>query len=351
MAISIIITASLLGLTQDNNLVQNWELGLQYSLPKEWKSTTKKGISTYIIPIEGGTAKVDLSAAMFHSEMSQWELIQSTMATQMKRTLENQWREEMLSVPLLLTKTNYSLKDQPTTALSGLLYSATPRKLLFNLVCDSNLYPAAESKWREVLLTFRTIDGKMPTSEDPNRKVDPAEFKNSNPKANRVVKLDPGRTKQKAYVKAPQAVEIETAGRMAILCFPKEWTAETLPNSQAVLKHPSIEDPVMIQAYSTLDSPTLERTLLSVAAGSLDEFTKVLKREETRPSTNAAGASVRQIWRFGTDNKSGLSTCIAGGQTDQLYWVLTYKHSGVLKSNMRKLVEGLVQAMSLEPKG
>src|SRR5690242_18114511 len=109
---------------QDKAVFRDDHLGLQFEHPKTWKVRKERNGSVFSIPLDGGTeATLQLFPAKFNDKADQWQLIQVDINRSLKRTVDKQWQEEYLTVPMLLTRSHYEVNGQTVSALVGLLYS------------------------------------------------------------------------------------------------------------------------------------------------------------------------------------------------------------------------------------
>src|SRR5258708_30520995 len=107
----------------DISTYSNPKLGLMFSYPKNWALlTNKKGETAGVMPIEGSTqaAHIEIYAIAYDKEKSVWQVGQDTINKTMKHDVVRQWEEEILGVPLLLTKMAYNNKTGSNVLLPGL---------------------------------------------------------------------------------------------------------------------------------------------------------------------------------------------------------------------------------------
>ncbi|MEJ5170149.1 MAG: hypothetical protein WHU10_04100 [Fimbriimonadales bacterium] len=336
------------GLLQATSTITPQGLGLQMDVPQSWKAVQRKGSLQLLLPPTLGGGRIELFTANFKKEPETWQAIESAMAAQLKRELVRQWQEELLGVPLLLTQTRWAAGDSSLAGLSGLLYAWTPRKLLFRLQTKEDAFAEALTAWRGVLATLRTLDGRLPAVEDPAKPWDPAELQKPAAPVPRT-RLEAPRSGQKAVELAPIAVPAVAGGRPAELRIPAGWTAQKTGDFEYALEHPDLPFPIRVEVFSTLDSPAPERTLLRASSDSLRRFTTVEKRVEGNPEANRAGASVRQVWRYGRGESGPVWTLEAVGSKERLYWLASAHGDGTLPAPLQKLLSSLLQSMSLEP--
>jgi hypothetical protein len=105
-----------------------------------------------------------------------------------------------------------------------------------------------------------------------------------------------------------------------------------------------------VSVLSSLDSDDPGRALNRAAIASLDLFTTVNKRiDSAKPTANAAGAVVSEVWRWGLDANGSIVGCNAVGVSGDYYWIFSY-HGTMPAPGTKdaKLLADLVKAMSVE---
>lgn len=326
------------------------ELGLTFQHPDNWKVVTKKGDTRINIPLAGGdVAQLLIFPRAFNSDIDTWNSVERDIAVQQKRTVESQTQEEIMRVPLLLTRVKYSDKGRAMQVLSGLVYSATPRKLLFRLIAPDGSFDVAEQAWRSALTTLRTLDGKMPNQEDPLRKVSAEEAKAATGTPGRITVIAPDTPKRVSLRKGTVAIDASAAGHKVQLRVPAGWTGERQPDGTVILRHPELSKPLTVSVLSSLDSDEPGRALNHATIVSLNAFVEVQKREDSKPLTNSAGALVAEVWRWGTDSNASISSCDAVGMSGDYYWLFSYRgNMPVPATKDAKLLEALMKIMSVE---
>jgi hypothetical protein len=371
---NIAILAAAIGISQgaavtppaDVTYRNEW-IGVSISHPPTWKVVEKKSDAWITIPLKEGTSHAGMSfvAATFGAEPDIWQKSQEHANGQLGFEVLRQWKEEILGVPLLLTKIRSgpgkltsAIKavpelpsDQPLVTLIGLVYSRTPRKLLFRLSAPENAYDEAEFVLRKALESLRTLDGSIPQPEDPSKpETAPTIEKPVAAPVKMPIGMVPGSEKPK-FVRAAKVHEVAISGKKVGLYFPEGWTLETAENGAMTLKSADPAIALAVTVSSTLDSDPAVRALIKASAESLKDFEKVVKREENYPKENRAGNTYIRIWRSG-EGKSGKVWSFEGvGGTNDFYFLVKNKGVGDLDASMRKAVEALLDQMSVEPIG
>jgi hypothetical protein len=304
----------------------NADLDLSFQHPGNWKvSTGKKGDSKFEIPLSGGgKATLEIFAIPFREPAERWQEYQMMANQNLKRTVDRQWQEEILGSPLLMTRIFYSVKSEPMATLVGLMYRAYPKKMNFRLTSSSAGYEEAEKSWRDALMTLRTMTGKMPEAENPDRIVDvtPVVKKPDHEKKVTVLSAKdpaPGRL-FKGRVKVP----CKAAGKDVELRLPDGWSAVPAENG-FTLSRKGLNGQLRLEVAGTLDSPTAERALVAATGRTLAEFAEVTTRIEPRPETTKSGARMAFVRREGKSKDGPLIVVHAYGASGEFYWLLEYR--------------------------
>lgn len=343
----------LVSLHQASSTVEykNPELNLAFSHPKTWSFVTnKKGVTTVTIPTEtkGVAGSMEIYSISYNADEDLWQNVQKDFLKQMKRDVVRQWREEILGVPLLMTRGGFEEKGSQMAILTGLVYSRTPRKLLFRLTAPASVYDSIEFDLRASLQSLHTIDGTLPSSEDPNRKVTPEDAVVKPVMAPpKITVIDQSKPAEK-LVKGAQSVDVQAGGKAVKLHFAAGWTCEKDANGGFNFHSTGIPGAIHVTVNSTLDSDNPEVAIFKASALSLNDFDKVTKREETNPKPNKAGAYVSTIWRQGVSSKGVLESCEAAGLLGDFYWLATFRYEGALPEANRKAIDLLFAGMSVE---
>ena len=309
-----------------------------------------QGESLFYIPAGSHTADLEIYGALWDQAPDIWESNQVQVNNDLKRQVVKQWREQILGVPLLLTKIAYDDAAGHEVGLIGLVYSRTPYKMLFRLTAPDTDYDTAESNLRDVLQTLRTTSGDLPVPEDPNHPLDKSAYvdvKNTPPKMVVLTAptLDPTKAKKGAVVVAETV-----ANQKANLTLPTGWTADAPGSDGTIALHSAaLTGPITITLASILDSDPPQAAVLKASAQSLALFAKVDDRTEKQNAFSTAGDTTDIIWRHGTDDKGALTTCDAVGGNGQMYWLLSYRLNSATTPAEMKALNDLVDVMSIDP--
>jgi hypothetical protein len=344
----------------DPNLTQyqNLRVLMKFTHPKTWVVTTnKKGESRFLVPIEGTSDKavIEIMPVLFSSEKDVWQLSQVGINKTMKREVERQWEEEILGVPILLTKVNYNDKGTLRTSVTGLVYSLGFNKMMYRIVASPSEFDKVDYAWRQVLLSLRTMYGEMPKVEDgskpsvpdpnaPARGFPPDEILHPQipHEVNKPVATKP--------VKAPLATTVEVGGQKLAIHAPTDWKIEMGKDGAFVLRNPAIGSVINGTLFANVGSDPPPIALFKMSAADLNDFAKVTQRTESLPKPNKAGTPVAQIWRTGKSASGDLITCEAAVLTPDHYILLNYRSTDVARSaGEQRLIQMLLDQISIEP--
>lgn len=349
-ALLALLAAGSWGTPQDpaaNPVFTNYELGVTFNYPATWEYAADKNVHRFRFGIEGGAEKatLELYPANYRSDIDIWQATQKNISEQLKRTVVRQWQEEILGVPLLLTKSQGKEGGRETVSISGLVYSATPRKVVFRLAAPAEDFDKAEFEWRTVMQTMRTIDGTIPKPEDPNRQVTPEDLKPKTKPPKRVT-WKAGAPDPATFVKAAQVLEAQAGGKSYLLRVPADWTVAPKDGGWTITK-----DGIQLELTlaSSLDSAPPAAALMTLSGKTLEGFTKVAKREDTLPKLSRAGLTFARVWRTGSGKDGAIWSFDAVGQMSEAYWSVSgTRTGGDPKKDLVTLTE-LVQTIGLEP--
>jgi hypothetical protein len=350
LSVALALASATVSSAQQTAVLEIPELGLAMNHPADWQVTTvgKSKDIKVLIPIEGSSQKamLELYSVPFSSEREVWQLGQKAINERMKREVMRQWEEELLGAPLLLTKVNYVEKSGAQLLMIGMVYSRTPKKLMFRLSAAPDDFDKAEFIWRETMNSFRT--GQPWSPEDPTQKPDPKAPPRTQLPKPVVIKANSLDGEAK-LVKPPVAIEVAAAGRKLELRIPGEWAGKVQEDGSVLLTNPEVGGPVRILVASVLDSDPPQKALLTASSKTLGEYQKVTKRDEILPTKNKAGAMLASVWRSGLAAQGDLFSCDAAGSSGDFYFLAAFKSANATKIGAeRKLIESLLQNMTIQ---
>jgi len=342
-------------------------LGLQFSYPKTWtiekttlsmdETVTKGKVkkdntrTLFSIPVQNSSNKGELQVVRteYHASIDLWQTIQVRENELEKRTLVRQWDQDIMGVPMLFSRTDYTEHGTAMSSILGLFYTRTSYKLLLRLTAPTADFDKVAYEFNSMLETLRTVDGKLPKEDDPSIDLEPVTKKT--PQAPLPPhSLEPVNKHPKSLAKAPVAIETVVSTKKVILRVPEGWSAVGAKENMLELKSDGLNVPLHIQLYSTLDSDLPDVALIKLSANDLPLFSKVSSREDTSQKANSAGTSISTVWRVGQADSGYLVTGEASAAMGQYYLLLTYKQtSGIAYKTERKLIEALLSQVSIEP--
>jgi hypothetical protein len=343
----------------DPNLAQyqNLRLLIKFSYPKVWELTTnKKAESRFLIPIENTSDKavVEILPVSFTSEKNVWQLSQVGINKTLKREIERQWEEEILGVPLLLTKVNFNDKGTLRTSVTGLVYSLGYHKMMYRITASPSEFDKADYAWRQVLLTLRTWYGEMPTVEDGSKPAvkDPKAPPKGPPQDDILHPQIPQQINKAPVVKvvkAPVANTIDLSGKKVEIHAPSDWKLELGKDGAFTLSNPGVSGPITGTFFVAAAADPASIALFRVSAADLNDFVTVVRRTESLPKPNRAGVTVAQIWREGKTASGNLFTCEAAVVTMDYYLILTHRTTDPARAvGEQRLIQALLDQMSIE---
>lgn len=335
-------------------------LGLSFTHPANWtqvksepakpaKGKGKKngksaddGSVRFSIPLDNSApAELTITPASFSGAPEKWQQFQVDANRNLKREVERQWEQEVLGVPMLLTKINYTEEGVQKTTVTGLLYNAAAYKLLFRLTGPTASFDAAQFQFNQALESLRTTSDTLPTAQEPDKPITPPPTPGT-PDAKRTLFERP---KVTALV-APLALPVKVAGHAATFNVPEGWTIEAKDADTYLLKHSGLKTPVTMKLLPAGTSARPAELLTNAANETLKEFETVDLREDTPGLANKAGNPVLAIWRQGKGPKDPLAAMDAILATAELNVLFSYRSApgGNFKSERRTIQEMLDRA-------
>ncbi len=338
-----LLAATLLTTPQDVSdkaVYRDDRLGVSFEYPKAWQVRRERLFSTVVLPLDGGkTAQVQIFSAVFRQKAEEWQSVLKEVNTSMGRTVARQWQEEILGVPMLLTKVEYSDEGRATAALIGLLYSRTAEKFQFRLVAEQAVYDQAETQWREAMLTLRTVSGTLPPAEDPAQPVKVIEP----PKRERVWARPEAK---RGALRGPVRIAWKAEDGSYTLFLPAGWSS----GADGTVVHPRLTGSVRVAVASGSAPAALERFNRSVLE-SLGQFQAVAVRSDAPPKAMRSGAEVATVLRRGTAAGSPLAVGHALGFCETCYWLaeLRWTAAGAPTRAELRLLDELFDTLYVSP--
>jgi hypothetical protein len=336
------------------------QLGLLFDHPPTWvvqknkkghaKSKTEQGLTVMTLPTSTSPngATLEIFHARFASTPDIWQTVQLRSNEQLNRTVERQWQQDILGVPLLLTRISYTDKSVPTTTLTGLLYTRTHQKLLFRLVGPTSDFDNVQYSFTTAMQTLRTVDGTMPVEEDPDHPLPPAKKSDPLPSARIPLMAD---VKPPKLVVAPNAVKLVVSTKGLAFHYPNDWTVEKTSGTTITFKNEDVSGPVTLTFYSSLDSDPAATALMNLTMQDLSMFDSIALRLDSPALVNKAGCTVNTVWRIGKNSKGVLYTFQAVGQQGDYYFIADFKGTGDdSDEDDKKEIDKFIKAVSLLPR-
>lgn len=321
------------------------DLDLGFKYPSKWQLTTKKGDAKFTIPIKTNTATLEVFRSTFRGTSEEWQAIQDNVNKSLHRTVEKQWQEEILGVPLLLTKIRFQQGAEEIETLTGLLYSARAKKLLFRLTSPAQTFDEAEEAFRSALVTLQTTSGELPKTDDPDVPL-PTGTEKPVPvkKPPVVISANAGKGK---FRLAAQKVSTKAGGAVVEWRLPQGFRVQP-EGLEFVVKHDRLRGQLTVSVNSELDSPKPDAALVAASGESLKQFQAVALREEPAPRVNEAGSTISFVRRKGTTDLGEFVIWQAVGAKASYYWLLNYRGTISDFQKDRSLIEDLLNTMSVE---
>jgi hypothetical protein len=311
-------------------------LGLSFSHPTTWILETannapapkggkkvkrlKSDADTvhFRVPLVGAVDDADLliMRAQYSGTQDTWQKIQQDTNTDLKRTVERQWDQEILGVPMLLTRISYTENGSPKTTLTGLLYNDSESKLLFRLTGPTGDFDKAQFQFTEAMQTLRTTTNALPKVQDPDHPGEKVPIIDRG--AKHPIFSPPPPPKP---ILAPVAVPLVVSTKQVILRLPRGWAATNINGSTLDLKSSELSYPVRVQLFSVLDSDPPGVALSKASAVSLAGFSTVESRHDTPVAPNQADCLVTSIFRTGSSAKGKILSYDALGKSGDFYFL------------------------------
>jgi hypothetical protein len=326
-------------------------IGLSFDAPVTWKLSKKKikkeMIYTLTLPGQTKTGQVVISPTTLSQDKAEWMSSLKMLWETNKDENITQAEEEILGVPLLVTKANYYRRSEFRTKVNGLLYANTPRLMVYNMDCLDVDYSTVDKAWRDSLQTLRPFRAEQKLEPyDPARapKIDPKNPELLPVKPPQVVTVSEMNSISKPVL-APKKADLKVANRNVSFHFPADWTSAVETDGSVTLTHKD-SGSVQISLFSTLDSEPVDRALASAAAKALEEFEKVTQRIDGDPVLNRAAAFQAWIWRDGSTKSGPLHVGEGVVLKGDFYAVIRFRSTAKVAD--RRLLTDLLEAASIE---
>ena len=324
--------------------------GFAFVRPQTWKVQVTKREQRLTIPTAAkhGPAIMHFYTVDFRYKTSDWQDTQIPVAAEFKRSIDRQWQEEVLGIPLLLTKTSgVDAHGVPDVVLTGLLYSASKNKMLFRLTCSAEDFDEANAAWRAAFQSLRTTDGTQAQADDPSKKLskDQLEAKPSGPLPVTLLGSD---SKQPKPIKGAVVVPGKAGGKNALIHLPLGWGATLQKDGSWLVTGRDLAGAVTMSLASTLDSDPVGSALLKLSGLSLNDFASVSDRTDIEARRNKAGGTVSSVFRTGSSSKGPLTSFEAAVNTGDLYVLFHWEVSALLTPAQRHALDDLLSEATID---
>lgn len=310
--------------------------------PKSWKVSKKRYSTVFEFPVgtAGSIATLEIMGLENSNDKDEWQIGQANAVKNERRELIRQWQEEILEVPLMMTRSTFMKGDVTYTRDTGMLYADSAIKFIFHLAAPSPDFDQANYQWHQMLQTIRHESGAKQRPFDPTRKARTGE---GGP-------IFVWAAPQKAPPAKPAIAELKVpvmaAGKNYVLRYVKGWTVKP-EEDHLIFTHNDVEGPVKVVVQSQVDSAPVARALLAASSESLERFATVKNRYEAPIGYTRSGMTSTYIWRVGTTASGPLETIEGAGNLGNEYWVLTYSNTGKSGKSIDRIRE-LMQMLRIE---
>lgn len=340
MPIPALLAAVLAHRDEPTRAYKDPQLGISFQYPRSWNLRKEKYMTVLTWRTKAGReARAQWVPTVYRDTAALWQQLQVDVAANRNDKIVRQWDEELLGVPLLLTRVERAEKGRTYSVWGGLIYSRTPTKLNFRVYSAPEDANETEEEWRKVLLSVRTEAGDTPLAEMPGSKIEPVKPKD--PDLPVVVwSTTSGVTKPKP-IRGTKRLKID--GFYAY-CN-DEWTVEG-----SALTISKLKGTLTIEARRTR-AGTGMRAFLAASGEQLNVLDQVDRREEKSSRINQAGYTFWEVIRSGQAKGKPTVLGLWAGQLDDNMWFVSYQGDEASLRADRPLIESLVNALSVESSG
>lgn len=317
------------------------DLQMEFKVPKSWK--VRKERYWTVVQFESAAKRpirVQFLPTQFRDTAEVWQQLQIDVAKNRRDTVVRQWDEEILGVPLLLTKLVQNSNEGQVAVWSGLIYSRTIDKLNFRVTSHIDDANEAESKWRNALLSIRLLASGSVKPEDPNAKIEPPQ--KVEPELPRVKWSPPDKAVQRP-VRAPNRLKL---GEEPFLLYtPEGWSFEA-----GKLMHRDLKGSISVQVVRVVEDREFE-PFDSRARATLEKFDSVTNRVETDLGRNKAQFYVRRLIRTGPTSAGVATIGVFAGNFSGVTWLIQYDGTPDTERSDSRLLDTLLNELSAETGG
>ncbi|MCH7902976.1 MAG: hypothetical protein IH944_00240 [Armatimonadetes bacterium] len=332
--------ASLAGM-QETVEYRDKDLDIILRHPKEWRVDRKRLFTQFRIPLSDGTTGiVELYAVEFRQSASDWQAMQKKVQEDIGRIVERQWQEEILGVPLLLTRIRSSTPNGDQITIAGLLYSATAKKMNFRVIAPVESADEADQAWRSLLLTLRTISGKLPLPEDPTKPL-PSEGSGSD---TTVSTYSATTGPPKVPVRGEQVLTVDALETKITLWLPRDWSVGQ-DGDRRWIEIDGLKGKIELEFQAGGRAQALTR-VRRATINDLKRFKIVRLRDEPKGAYKPSGAYVVSSLRIGETDSGELCLWTIVGAGSTVIYKLRYESTSLADyKDDRKVIEKLIRVM------
>lgn len=338
MTLTLLAATCLMSLGQDTKVYDNKVADIKFNYPSAWSLKRDRLYDELTFKVDGRPVIVQLMATEMNYPKEHWQEVTKDVNLQNDRQVTKQWEEELLGVPLLLTRVRDAKQTEPQIIFTGLLYGARPQKFLFRMYAPESVAAAAEQQWYSVLLTSNTISGKLPSETIPNNGT------------NATVEPQPGEVKVSILKPEVNKPDKPTWGSNNLLVdsqrglhfyAPADWTFN---EGQLALRD------VRLKLTVDLGSEQTARSAWLKACGqALDRLDKVGKRSETDPGFTKAAFHGAAMTRAGESGSEQRMQWIAYGWSSGNYFILEWNGTLAQFESAQPMLKELYQVAAVAP--
>ena len=315
MTITGIMLSAVLLTQNETKVYEDKSLDLRFDYPQTWKLRKERLFDVMEFNVGEEVIQVRLMKTNMTYPAAHWQEVMSVMNNQGGRIVLKQWEEELLGVPLLMTRFREGEGANIRVVLTGLLYGARPDKFNFRLSSSEKAATEAEETWFKVLLTMRTVSGLMPNEKPPETGATDPGTTSTNSKT---YVLEPETNRPPKPVRGSIRV-VADAERGIYAYFPDGWNlADGIASHSSGLK-------VKLES-ETAPLDLAKKNWLAAAGLLLQDLASVSERGETKAGYNKAAFTVGYMWRKGViANGEQRAHWIAYGAGNGFTWRATWQ--------------------------
>lgn len=333
---------ALLPAAQDTDTFTDSKLGLSFTYPKTWTKATpsapvetnnkkgKKGKKpaepigqTFLIPLEGSSEPAELLVmrTAYSGSAEDWNLLQETSNKMQKREVARQWQQDILGVPMLLTRINFTEVAGSRTTLAGLFYTHSAEKLLFRLTASAGDFDRVQFEFMKAMETLHTVNGELPKQQIPDQEIVPEKPKEKVNPRDVPHELPTAQQNKPKAPKVAKGVPLVVGSTTINLVLPSGWTAKASPDGFSI-SHPKCRLTVNAVIKPAGESDRPDTALQNIAGTRLADYEVVKLREDQVAKVNHLGCSIAWVSRIGSATAGGNLTTLDGYAVNGNYYLL-----------------------------